>query len=537
MRPMREGSALPQPEAMKSGAELTVVEPSGPPAEAQPPVVLVGRLVSLRFVLSALRRRRKLWLSLAAVGLVMGLAYHAVVPRSFSATATLYLAHSPGTDDGVDMANDLALLQTNAVAERAASLLGNPHLTAGELLGKEPGTAVSDNILTIEVSGPSKAEAVRRANAVAEAYLSFRKQRSEGQFDATASALRSQINELQKQVDSLSARVSNLGTSAQGTAASSLVGEQSADTGEIANLQQTLQQDQIGVLTQATGSRILTPGTLAPASTKKLFLLSGISGFIGGLAIGVGVVVLQAVVSDRVRRRDEVASLLGAPVEFSLRPVGHARGRSENWVKRAAVKPQKDVAALAGYLRRHGVAQGERTTLLVIALDDQTLPAAALAALAKRLADEGHSVLVVDQTSQSLLAHGVEDFWVDGPASGQGVGALRVLTPPRDDMGEFADSPPWVANPDSTQAVLVLSTVEPARGAWHLSWAKEAVVSVTAGQSSAQRISSTAVLLRAAGITLRCGVLLGADAQDESIGLLQPDSPLIGLPVNGVVSA
>ena len=66
-----------------------------------------------------------------------------VVPRSFSATATLYLAHSPGTDDGVDMANDLALLQTNAVAERAASLLGNPHLTAGELLGKEPGTAVS----------------------------------------------------------------------------------------------------------------------------------------------------------------------------------------------------------------------------------------------------------------------------------------------------------------------------------------------------------------------------------------------------------
>lgn len=536
MRPVQEGSALPQPEAMETGTELTVVEPSGSPAEAQPPVVLVGRLVSLRYVLFALRRRRKLWLSLAAVGLVLGLAYHAVVPRSFSATTTLYLAHSPGTDDGVDMANDLALLQTSPVAERAASLLGDPNLTASELLGKEPGTAVSDNILTIEVSGPSKAEAVRRANAVAEAYLGFRKQRSEGQFDATASALRSQINELQKQVNSLSTRISNLGTSAQGAAAASLVGEQSADTGEIANLQQTLQQDQIGVLTQATGSRILTPGTLVPASTKKLFLLSGISGLIAGLAIGVGLVALQAVVSDRVRRRDEVASLLGAPVEFSLRPVGHARGRSENWVKQAAVKPQKDVAALAGYLRRHGVSQGRRTTLLVVALDDQTLPAAALAALAKRLVDEGHSVLVVDQTSQSLLAHGVEDLRVDGPV-GQGPGALHVLTSPPDDIGEFADSPPWVANPDGPQAVLVLSTVEPARGAWHLSWAKEAVVSVTAGQSSAQRVSSTAVLLRAAGVTLRCGVLLGADAQDESIGLLQPDSPLIGLPVNGVVSA
>jgi hypothetical protein len=91
--------------------------------------------------------------------------------------------------------------------------------------------------------------------------------------------------------------------------------------------------------------------------------------------------------------------------------------------------------------------------------------------------------------------------------------------------------PPWDVTADGVNAVLVLTRVDPGRGAWHLRWAKQAVVSVTAGCSSAQRVSSTAVLLRAAGITIRSGVLIGADAEDESIGLLQPESPLVGLPV------
>jgi len=537
MTTMRGGPALPQPGAMEFGTELTVVAPSGPPVEPQPPVVLVGRLVSLRFVLSALRRRRKIWLSLAALGLVVGLAYHVVVPRSFNATATLYLAHSPATDDGVDMENDLALLQTNAVAEQAAARLGHPSLTPGELLGKEPGVAVSDNILTINVSGPSKAEAIRRANAVAYAYLSFRKQRNQEQVNAVASALKAQITALQKQVNSLSARINNLGSSAQGNAAAALVGEQSADTGEIATLEQTLQQDQINNLTVATGSRVLTPGMLAPASTKKLFLLSGISGLIGGLVIGVAFVAVQAVVSNRLRRRDEVASLLGAPVELSLKPVRHPRLRPEGWIRRSALKPRGEVGAFAGYLRRHGVSHGDRTTLLVIALDDLTVPAAALAALANRLADENKSVLVADLTSESLLARGIEDLRMDGPALTEGPGgSLHVLTPSPDQVSGVAE-PPWVATGHGAQAVLVLTTVDPGKGAWHLSWAREAVVSVTAGHSSAQRVSSTAVLLRAAGITIRSGVLLGADVQDESIGLLQPGSPLVGLPIDGVVSA
>ncbi len=71
-------------------------------------------------------------------------------------------------------------------------------------------------------------------------------------------------------------------------------------------------------------------------------------------------------------------------------------------------------------------------------------------------------------------------------------------------MNEVVE-PPWVATTDGVNAVLILTRVDPDKGAWHLNWAKQAIVSVTAGRSSAQRVSSTAVLLRAAGITIRSG--------------------------------
>ena len=91
-----------------------------------------------------------------------------------------------------------------------------------------------------------------------------------------------------------------------------------------------------------------------------------------------------------------MASLLGAPVELSLKPIPHLKFRHHRWVRRSALEPQGEVDVFAGYLRRRGVRQGGRKTLLVVALDDLTVPAAALAVLANRLADEGEPVLVAD---------------------------------------------------------------------------------------------------------------------------------------------
>lgn len=512
-------------------AEPETIDVSPDVAESQPPVVLVGRLVSLRFILGALRRRRRILLICAVLGLVVGLGYHVVVPRTYNARATLYLAQAPGTDPSVGMANDIALLQTPAVGQRAADLLGEPSLSPSKILGKAPGVAASNNILTLNVSGPSKTEAERRASALAKAFLGFRSERLQQQTAAANKALESQISSLQHQISQLSASINSAGSSSQGDQLSTLVGEQSSDTSELATLEQTVQQNEIASIGVIRGSSVVTPGTLIPASSAKLFGLDAMGGLIGGLVIGAAYVTLQAVLSDRLRRRDEVASLLGAPVELSLRRVRVPKRRRERWIRRAALKPAGEIGTLAGYLRRRAVRQGVRRTLLVVAMDDMMVPAAALALLGKRLADEGESVLVADLTDEGLLARSVESLWLDRPSmADRPGGGLQVFRPSVDDMTEVVE-PPWVATPDGVDAVLVLTKVDPSRGAWHLEWAKQAVVSVTAGRSSAQVVSSTAVLLRAAGITVRSGVLVGADAEDESIGLLQPESPLVGLPV------
>jgi hypothetical protein len=526
---MKEGPSWPGLGSITTeGAEAAA--PANHSSGPQTPIVLVGRLVSLRFVLGALRRRRKVWLSLAAIGLVVGLAYHVAVPRSYSAHATLYLAQSPGSDPAVGIANDLALLDTNAVGQRAANILGEPSLSPSKLLGKAPGTVESDNVLMINVSGPTKTEAVRRANALANALLGFRSDRVQQQTDSSDEALQAEINSLQKQINQLSATINSSGSSLQSSELSTLVAKQSGDTSEIASLEQTIQQNQLSSIAITSGSRIVTGGTLVPASTAKLFGLDGIAGLIGGLLLGVAFVAVQAVVSDRLRRRDELASLIGAPVELSLKPIRHRKFGRHRWVRRSALEPQGEVDVFAGYLRRRGVRQGGRKTLLVVALDDLTVPAAALAVLAKRLADEGESVLVADLTNEGLLAKITEDLRVEGESlPNRTGGSIQIFTPPATDMNEIVD-PPWVATTDVASTVLILTAMDLARGAWHLTWTKQAVVTVTAGRSSAQRVSSTAVLLRAAGIAIRSAVLIGADADDQSFGLLEPDSPLVGLP-------
>jgi len=212
---MREEPVFPDMGATTTEPEA-IVAPSNPSSESQPPVVLVGRLVSLRFVLGTLRRRRKIWLSCAALGLVVGLGYHLVVPRSYNAYATLYLAQAPGTDPAAGIANDMALLQTTAVGQRAADLLGERSLNPSTLLGKVPGVVESDNVLTLTVAGPTQAEAERRANALARAFLGFRSVRIQQQTASANKALENQISSLQQQIGQLSATINGLNSSSHG---------------------------------------------------------------------------------------------------------------------------------------------------------------------------------------------------------------------------------------------------------------------------------------------------------------------------------
>src|SRR5580704_16899038 len=184
------------------------------PSEHESVHIPAGHMVSLRFLRLALHRRRKLWLGLAVLGLVVGVAYHVAVPVQYSATSTLYLAHPSGTNETVGSANDLAMLDTSGVATAATKKLGEPDLTMAKLFGKAPGKVVSDNILSITISGPSPEEAVRRVDAVTAAFLAFRSAQYNAQNDAVAAAADKQIAKLKATVASLTTKINALGSAA-----------------------------------------------------------------------------------------------------------------------------------------------------------------------------------------------------------------------------------------------------------------------------------------------------------------------------------
>jgi len=497
-----------------------------------------GKMVSLRFLRQALRRRRRLWIGLAVIGLLAGVGYHVAVPVKYSATATLYLAQPPGTNNTVGAANDLAMLSTAGVADAAIKQLGEPELTMGALFGKAPGKTVSPDVMNITISGSSSGEAIRRANAVAAAYLAYRSEQYDAQNQAVVAAAQKQIDKLQATIAKLTTKIESLGGT-NATAAASLTSQRAAATTQISNLRASIQQDAISTLSVSKGSRIITAATPAHTSKAKVMLLDGLTGLVIGLALGLAIVVLQAILSDRLRRREDVAAVLGVPVDVSVgRP---RRGRVVrrigriSWVSRLsgnrlAVRsvrsltkhPDDGLLRFAVYLDERLKSGGTKPTEMVVAVDDIEVPAAALLLVADQLAREGRQVVLVDLTGSRAVGAAVGAGDAGSERVSLGAGAEIILVTPRQPW-EAEESGQWgydLADLVDADAILALATVSPAVGAWHLrTWATDAVLTVSAGRSTVQEISAVSELLDAAAIHVSSAVLLNADATDQSVGL------------------
>lgn len=494
--------------------------------------IVSERVVSAASLLTALRRRRAVWIVLGVLGLVLGAGYHVAIPVKYDATATLYLAHPSGTDSTTVAQNDLAMLDTAAVAERAIHSLGiaGKGLTPRSLLGKTPGTVTSGNVLTLTISAPTSTAAVQRVDALARSFLAFRAQLYRDQNRAYVSATEQQIVRLQGEVTNFNARIAALGTHGHAVELADLQQQRAAATTQISQLQQSIAQTNLSTLAVVNGSRVITPGTPAPASVKKAFIEDSLGGMGAGLALGAFGVAVAEVLSDRVRRREDLAALLGAPVGVS---VGRLRGRSplkgmaprrrRPWL--AGSTPAPSVRIAAQYLRDNLVARGPKSTELVVAADDLALPASAVLVLARTLAGAGERVIVVDETRDRALGRALGAG--EGPIGAVDVGdghRFSVLVPER----------PWESHHDlasqeslglveelaAADAVLVVATVDPGLGAGHLRrWSADAVLAVTAGASTTHHLAAIAELLGAAGIAVSSSILADADTRDDSAGL------------------
>ncbi|MGA3219919.1 MAG: hypothetical protein ACLPXU_00260 [Acidimicrobiales bacterium] len=496
------------------------------PDEPQPSRNYVGSFLSLRVVQAALSRRRRFWTTVALAGLIAGMAVTVVIPRDYTATATLVLVHNPNDDPTLDMETDAALLDTAAVAQQVINRLGL-HMTASKLMGQYKDVAVTDAVLQISITGPTPQDAISRANALIASFLSVRTGIFEDQNLAVVGVLQGQANSIQNQEKSLSQRIRAVGPTA-GTSSSPLVAALAQDITQAAQLQQTIATDNLNTIQVVRGTQVLVKGILVPHSAVKRLVVDGASGLVAGLALGIGLVAAQTIISDRIRRREEFAAALGAPVALSVGRIGRPRWMRVRRLRRRLKRPNQSVRRLARHVRSELAAAPGCQGLAVVSIDSIEASVLAVAESARVLGAEGKRVIVVDLSPGGLLGR-VLNLKQPGTRETSIAGTKLpavVIVPPDDDQAGAAT--PAKLDPSSlgptgtwpsTQFMLVLADLDPAVGAHYLSdWVAEAVVVGTTGRSSASKVRANAEMLEVAGVTVASAMLVAADRNDESVG-------------------
>ena len=234
---------------------------------------------------------------------------------------------------------------------------------------------------------------------------------------------------------------------------------------------------------------------------------------------------VRELLSDRLRRRDDIARALGAPVKLSVGTVPLSRWRPGS--QELAAAGNSSVQRVVGYLAS-AVAPSPHgpESLAVVPVDDARVPALCVASLAVQYARQGLQVVVAD------LCDGAPAARLLGAAHPgvQTVSAQLIVVIPEGDPAAAAGplqrmpglapaTEPVVAACAAADLLLVLAALDPSLGGDHLAaWTHSAVAMVTGGQSSAARVHGVGEMIRLAGITLISGVLVGADMADQSLG-------------------
>jgi capsular polysaccharide biosynthesis protein len=464
----------------------------------------------------------------AIVGLILGIAVTTVISPKFTATSTLLLVHNPNDNPTLDMATDAAILDTATVAEDVIARLRLP-LTADQLLADYQGVAISDAVLQVSLTAPSAAEAVERTNALVTSFLSVRTQLFQTQTQAAVTTLQNQVTPLEANVRSLDSQIAAAGPS---SSTASLVTDRGQDLLQISQIQQTINGDEAATNEVIDGTRVLGTATLVKHSSVKRLAMDATYGLIGGLALGLGLVAIQTVVTDRLRRRDDIAAALRAPVTLSV-----GGFHSPRWMRlwRLSLRlgrSGKPVSRVARHLRGLLNDGPGHRWLAVVSIDSIDPATLAVCATAATLANHDRRVTLVDLSPDRMLSRlfgvrqpGAHEVSIEGatvplriisPAEADTNGDAAAEAFPRPERGETYAS-------EGSEMTIVLLELRPGDNIPDLAeWANEAVVMVTAGHSTAARMRGVAELIRGGGLPITSVVLFGADRDDDTLGNLAP---------------
>jgi capsular polysaccharide biosynthesis protein len=515
--------------------------------EGRPVADLTGGLVNLRFFTAALRRSAWVWCLTGVFGLLIGSALYVKDPPAYHATATVLLGDSPAQDPAVEVLTDQSLAQSQAVAERVVQELKLPQSVASFQAACTV-TVVTETVLTLNCGAKSSADAVQRTSALANAFLAYRAQYAQTQEQDQDTQLNQQYNAAKQSLATIDAQLNQLPVQGTTPAEKAEIDSLQEQQGEQRQIEQYVISTRASAKTDTndmiTGSVVLDAATGLPRSHVKGAALYVVGGLFGGFALGMAGVVISALLSTRLRRRDDVAAAIGAPVRLSVGPL--RRRRFGLTGPRRAARRRLDMRRIVAYLRRAvpGSSRGP-ASLAVVAVGDAKAAAQAVTSLAVSYASESKRVVLADLSSDADLARllGVRDSGLHQVS--QNGASLLVMLPEQGDVAPagpvpFGASPAVPAPADdalvtacsAADLLLILATLDPALGGDYLgTWATNAVAVVTAGEASAEQIHGIGEMIRLAGTNLDSVVLIGADKSDESLGIIDPeDQPALVKP-------
>jgi capsular polysaccharide biosynthesis protein len=508
---------------------------------------VTGAFASLGFLRAALRRRRRLWLALGVLGFVIGLGVYKAYPPAYSASTTLLLTNEQGSDPTTAMLTNQSLAQSEPVAEAVVRQLGLSQ-TPGSLLAAYTAVSATEEVLQITANAPSSTRAVDEAQAIASQFLIFRGNILRTQQQQQATALNQEVTTAEQNLSSLGAQITALGGTVPSdnpttpttaapptTKVGKLEAKYTAADNALSTLKQqvtgTIAQDQVNVASMIDGSQVLDPATAEKHSKLKAIGYDVVTGLFAGLVLGMAIVVLQALISDRLRRRDDIAFALGAPVKLSVGPVTSRRLLAS---PRARAASERATWQIARHLRRVAparAANGSAIALAVVPVDNARTVATAVVAMARSCAEDGTRVLIADLASGAPVARrlGAADAGIRQVHLGSA--QVAVFVPDPDDLAPNGPLRTGTSAASANQGelerafrgadlLLTVAELDPASGGDHLgTWATDAVAVITAGRTHGQHAYAVGEMLRLSGVRVASSVVIGADADDLSLGL------------------
>src|SRR3984957_17116441 len=297
--------------------------------------------LNLRASVQELWRRRVLILVVAGLCAFGGLVYGLVKPANGTAIALVLLPQSSSSTSSATAGNSGNsgvgnAISTDAVIARSVPVLAaagakvSPPLGALKVKRLVTVTPLSGQILQIQAQAPASSYAVQLANAVAASYIAYISQLQAGSAQAAvtalqheASVLKGQINDLQTQINTVTARISTDGsTSSSGQTDTNLLNslrnEQNQVSLQLTSITNQITNNQLQNGSTASTTRVLQRATAQPVSKYRLPIEAAVTAFMIGLLGSATYVLVRSQRGHRLRLRGEIARAAGAPAIASL---------------------------------------------------------------------------------------------------------------------------------------------------------------------------------------------------------------------------